>query len=67
MGGALVRAELELTAELLLLALDRCEGRVDAVRHKALCDCFEDLWLKRSERGGLKDSMSRLCRFALEP
>ncbi len=66
MGGALVRSELELTAELLLLALDRGVGMVEAGRHKALCDSFEELWLMRSERGGLKDSLSRLGRSALE-
>ncbi|MBN1403835.1 MAG: family 20 glycosylhydrolase, partial [Opitutales bacterium] len=66
-GGALAREELELAARMLQAALDRFEGRLSDEQNDAVCGQFEELWLRRSERGGLSDSLSRLKNHRIEP
>jgi len=59
-GGQLVIQELELAAQMLDVASKRAAGEAMPEDMANLIDHFEELWLRRSERGGLEDSLARM-------
>jgi len=63
-GGKLVCAELDLTARMLDAGVRRFQGEEMGGEIGRIADDYAELWLSRSERGGLEDSLARIAAIS---